>query len=339
MTATLVKTQLTSAVQRVPMRALVQRTYGEPEVLSVGEFPMPAPGKGEVVLRVKAAGLDRAAWHLTTGKPYLMRLAFGFSAPKNPVAGREVAGVVTAVGEGVTRLQVGDEVFGIGEGTFAEFARATADKLAKKPASLSFEAAAVSGISGLTALNAIERAELRSGERVLIVGASGGVGTFAVQLARALGAQVTAVCSAVKHDLVRSLGAAQLVDYATEDVTSSGQTFDVIVDIGGRTPVSKLRRVLTPTGRLVFVGGEGGGAFSGGMGRQLGAMLRGAFSKQRFVMLLANESHLDLERLNAFLIAGTVKPVVERVVTLAQVPDAMRDLVRGAVRGKIAVAP
>lgn len=339
MTATLATPQTTSALQHAPMRALVQRRYGPPEVLSVGECAAPTPGKGEVVLRVKAAGLDRAAWHLTTGKPYLMRLVFGFSAPKNPVAGREVSGVVTAVGDDVSRLRVGDEVFGIGEGTFAEFARARADKLVKKPPTLSFEAAAVSGISGLTALNAVERAALRAGERVLVIGASGGVGTFAVQLAHALGAHVTAVCSAAKQPLVRSLGASRLIDYATDDVTTHGETFDVILDIGGRTPVAKLRRVLTPTGRLVFVGGEGGDSLTGGMTRQLGAMVRGAFSRQRFITLMANESHVDLERLNGFLAAGTVKPVVERVVTLAEVPQAMNDLAGGVVRGKIAVVP
>lgn len=324
---------------RAPMRALLRRTYGAPEVLRVSECERPRAGRGEVLLRVKAAGLDRAAWHLVTGRPYAMRLVFGLRRPRNPVAGREVSGVVVALGEGVSRLEVGDEVFGIGEGTFAEFATARADKLVKKPAALSFEAAAVSGISGLTALDALEAGRVQAQQRVLIVGASGGVGTFAVQLARAMGARVTGVCSRAKVHRVRSLGAEQVVDYTAEDVTARDERFDVILDVGGRTPVARLRRVLSPTGALVFVGGEGGGALTGGMGRQLGAALLAPFTKQRFVTLLAHESHRDLERLSAYLAAGTVAPVVERVVGLGDVAAAMSDLARGAVLGKIAVVP
>lgn len=339
MTAAILKSDVTLMSASLPMQALVQRAYGPPDVLRVEETARPTPGKGEVVLQVKAAGVDRAAWHLVTGRPHLLRLAFGLRAPKSPVAGREVAGVVVAVGEGVERLAVGDAVFGIGEGTFAQYARARADKLAKKPAGLSFEAAAVAGISGLTALNAVEAAKVQRGERVLIVGASGGVGTFAVQLVRALGASVTAVCSAAKVELVRSLGATDVIDYGAEDFTARADRFDVILDVGGRTPVSKLRRVLAPQGRLAFVGGEGGDSFTGGMGRQLRAMLLGAFTRQRFLMVLANESHVDLERLAEFFAAGTVRPVVERTVPLAGVASAMNALAAGAVRGKIAVVP
>ncbi|MBL8919950.1 MAG: NAD(P)-dependent alcohol dehydrogenase [Myxococcaceae bacterium] len=338
-TATMQSDVAAMAQTAVSMRALAHRTYGPPEVLRVTEVARPAPAKGEVVLQVRAAGLDRAAWHLVTGRPYLLRLVFGLSAPKNPVAGREVAGVVVAVGEGVTRLRVGDEVFGIGEGTFAELARAKADKLAKKPAALSFEAAAVSGISGLTALDALEAAKVQPGERVLIVGASGGVGSFAVQLARAMGLHVTAVCSGAKAGLVRTLGAEQVIDYSQADFTARAEQFDVILDVGGRTPVAKLRRVLAPSGRLVFVGGEGGDSLSGGMTRQLGTLFLAPFTRQRFVTLLASESHVDLERLAVFLANGSVAPVVERVVGLAQVAEAMNDLARGAVRGKVAVVP
>ncbi|MFZ5438985.1 MAG: NAD(P)-dependent alcohol dehydrogenase [Myxococcota bacterium] len=340
MTAATLKSDVSAVVTTsVPMRALVHRRYGPPEVLRVTEVARPSPAKGEVVVRVKAAGLDRAAWHLVTGRPYLLRMVFGLRAPKNPVAGREVSGVVVALGEGVTRLQVGDEVFGIGEGTFAEYARANADKLVKKPASLSFEAAAVSGISGLTALNALEAAVVQRGERVLVVGASGGVGTFAVQLAKAMGAHVTAVCSSAKLELVRALGVDALIDYSAEDFTARAERFDVILDVGGRTPVAKLRRLLVPRGRLVFVGGEGGDSLSGGMGRQLGAMLLAPFTKQKFVTLLASESHVDLERLVGFLSTGAVRPVVERVVTLTEVAEAMTALAGGAVKGKVAVVP
>lgn len=329
---------MTTMTAAMTMQAVQQRRYGGPSELAVGSCARPTPGAGEVLVRVKAAGLDRGAWHLMTGRPYLVRLAFGVRAPKDPVRGRELAGVVEAVGEGVTRFAVGDEVFGIGEGTFAEFACASQDKLAKKPAGLTFAAAAVCGISALTAMQALEAVGVAAGERVLIVGASGGVGTFAVQLARARGARVTAVASASKADMVRALGADEVIDYAREDFAARGTVFDVILDLGGNASVARLRSALTPTGRLVFVGGEHGGDWSGGFGRQLLAMLLAPFTQQRFVMFLTKERSAELEQIARLADAGQLKPVIDRTVPLAGVADAMRALEHGEVRGKIAVA-
>jgi NADPH:quinone reductase-like Zn-dependent oxidoreductase len=255
------------------MRAILQSGYGSTEVLRLGTAERPTPREGEVLVHVHAAGLDRGTWHLMTGRPYLMRImGFGFSAPKNPVPGLDLAGTVVEVGAKVTRFRAGDAVFGIGEGSFAEYARAREDKLAHKPASLTYEQAAVLGVSGITALQGLRHSgEVRAGERVLIIGASGGVGTYAVQLAKAFGAEVTGVCSTAKLELVRSIGADHVIDYTQSDFADGARQYDLIVDIGGNTPLRRLRRALTPTGRLVFVGGEHGGDWSAGFGRQLRA--------------------------------------------------------------------
>ena len=333
----------TSASPEAPeaMRALLQTGYGAADVLKVGTIERPRPGVGEVIVEVRAAGLDRGTWHLMTGRPYLVRLmGYGFLAPKNPVPGIDLAGVVREVGPGVTRLRPGDEVFGIGQGTFAEYARAREEKLALKPACLSFEEAAVSGVSALTAFQALGAAGgVKAGERVLVIGASGGVGTFAVQLARALGAEVTAVASEGKLDLVRSLGASRAVDYRAEDFADGLTRYDRILDIGGNTPLARLRRALTPTGCLIFVGGEAGGDWTAGFGRQLWAMAIARFVRQRCVMLMADESGEDLERLAELASRGAFRPVIDRRVGLAEVAPAMRDLEAGRVRGKVVVTP
>ncbi|MFO0598262.1 MAG: NAD(P)-dependent alcohol dehydrogenase [Myxococcaceae bacterium] len=328
-----------AVVVSATMQAVAQRRYGGPETLEVTERARPEPKTGEVLVQVKAAGLDRGTWHLMTGRPYLMRLVFGFSAPKDPVRGRELAGVVTAVGPGVTRFAVGDAVFGIGEGTFAEFACAREDKLARKPARWSFAEAAASAISALTAIQALDAAQVKAGEQVLVVGASGGVGTFLLQLARARGAHCTAVSSAGKAALVRSLGAETVIDYAREDFTARDQRFDVILDVGGNTALSKLRRVLAPTGRLVFVGGENGGDITAGFGRQLLAMVLAPFTRQRFLPFLTKERSLELDQLAALAEQGLLKTVIDREVPLTGVADAMRALEAGQVRGKIVVMP
>src|SRR5688572_22912186 len=250
----------TTAGTGATMRAVVQDQYGEADVLHLDRVARPEIGAGEVLVRVQAAGVDRGVWHLMAGKPYAVRLVMGMKAPKNRIRGRELAGVVEAVGADVTTLRVGDEVFGIGEGTFAEFAPAKATKLAPRPAGLSAGQAAVVPISASTALQAVrDHGRVQSGQSVLVIGASGGVGSFAVQIAKASGARVTGVSSTEKLDLVRSLGADDVVDYRTTDLATLDRRFDVVLDIGGNRRLRTLRRLLTPTGTLVIVGGEDGG--------------------------------------------------------------------------------
>lgn len=238
------------------MKAIVQDTYGSPDVLQLREIDTPVVGDDEVLVQVHAAGVDQGVWHLMAGLPYLMRIAgFGFRAPKNPVRGYDVAGRVEAVGENVTRFQPGDEVFGTCRGSFAEYACARPDRLAFKPANLSFEKAAAVPISGYAALQAVrDQGKVRPGQRVLIIGAGGGVGTFAVQLAKAFGAEVTGVCSTSKTDLVRSIGADRVIDYTREDFADGRNRYDVILDIAGNRSLSHLRRALAPEGTLVIVG-------------------------------------------------------------------------------------
>jgi NADPH:quinone reductase-like Zn-dependent oxidoreductase len=318
------------------MRALLQSGYGSTEVLRVDTVTRPSPAPGEVIVKVATAGLDRGTWHLMTGRPYLMRLmGFGFFAPKQPIAGLDLAGTVVEVGAGVTRFRVGDEVFGIGRGSFAELARAREDKLAHKPAALSFEQAGVLAVSGGTALQAADAARIQPGDRVLVVGASGGVGTFAVQIAKSLGAEVTGVASAAKLSTVRAAGADHVIDYATQDFT--GNVYDVILDIGGNTPLRRLRRALTPRGRLVFVGGEHGGDWTAGFGRQLLAFALSPFVRQRFTMLAAKEHSSYLQRLAALVERGQLVSIIDRRIPLPAITTAIRDLEAGHVRGKVVV--
>jgi NADPH:quinone reductase-like Zn-dependent oxidoreductase len=321
------------------MRAILQSAYGSTEVLSLGVAPRPKPAAGEVLVQVQAAGIDRGTWHLMTGRPYLMRImGFGFRKPKNPVPGLDLAGTVVELGANVSRFRVGDQVFGIGRGAFAEFACAREDKLAHMPAALSFEQAAVMGVSGGTALQSLRDAgKLQAGERVLIIGASGGVGTFAVQLAKALGAEVTGVCSTAKLDRVRALGADHVIDYTQHDFADGAKRYDLVLDIGGNTPLARLRRTLTPTGRLVFVGGEAGGDWSAGFERQLLGFALAPFVQQRFVMLAAREHYTDAEQLAQYAQAGSVTPLIDRRCPLSAVIDALRDLEAGKICGKVVV--
>jgi NADPH:quinone reductase-like Zn-dependent oxidoreductase len=320
------------------MQAIVQDTYGSAGVLRLARISLPKIGVGEVLLRVHAAGLDRGAWHLMTGKPYLLRLVFGIGKPKNPVRGREVAGTVVAVGPAVTRFSAGDEVYGIGRGTFAEYAAAREDKLARKPASATFDQAAVTPVSALTALQALTDAGgVKQGDEVLVIGASGGVGSHAVQLARAFGAEVTGVCSTAKVDLVRSLGADRVIDYTTEDFADGAHRYDLILDIAGNPAPSRLRRALTATGTAVLVGGEKGGSLTGGMGRQLRARALSLFVRQRLTTVLCKERSADLERLTELIDAGELTPCVDRTYPLDEVAEAMRYLEAGNARGKIAI--
>lgn len=323
----------------VTMQAVVQDGYGSADILRLTQVARPEIGDRDVLLQVHAAGLDRGTWHLMTGKPYLLRLVFGIRSPRQPVLGRDVAGRVVAVGSAVTRFAVGDEVYGVAPGSFAEYAVAREDKLAHKPANLTFEQAAVVPISALTALQALGNVgRVESGQKVLVTGASGGVGSYAVQLAKAAGAEVTGVCSTAKLDLVRSLGADHLIDYTREDFADGKHSYDLILDIAGNPALSRLRRALTPTGTLVLVGGEEGNDWTGGtIGRQLRARTVSLFVRQRLTSALNKESGSDLERLTELIETGQVTPSIDRSFPLAQASDAMRHLEAGRARGKVAI--
>jgi NADPH:quinone reductase-like Zn-dependent oxidoreductase len=319
------------------MRAIVQDGYGCADVLHLARITRPEIGDSEVLLRVHAAGLDRGQWHLMAGQPYLLRLIVGFRGPRNPVSGIDVAGTVVAAGPGVTRFSVGDEVFGFGRGTFAEYAVAREDKLARKPVNASFEQAAVVPVSAVTALMALTDAgHVQAGQKVLITGASGGVGSYAVQLARAFGAEVTGVCSTAKLDLVRSLGASDVIDYTRDDFANGERGYDLIIDIAGNPALSRLRRALTPAGTAVITGGEEGGNLTG-MGRQFRALALSPFLRQRLTMVTPRQRPADLERLTALIEAGAVTPSIGATYPLDQVPEAMRHLEAGKARGKIVI--
>jgi NADPH:quinone reductase-like Zn-dependent oxidoreductase len=321
------------------MKAIVQDRYGSPDVLQLREIETPVVGDDELLVRVHAAGVDQGVWHLMAGLPYLMRIAgFGLRAPKNPVRGYDVAGRVEAVGEHVTRFQPGDEVFGTCRGSFAEYAIAQPGRLAPKPANLTFEQAAAVPISGYAALQAVrDRGKVRSGQRILIIGAGGGVGTFAVQLAKAFGAEVTGVASTTKTDLVRSIGADHVIDYTREDFADGRNRYDVILDIAGNRSLSHLRRALAPEGTLVIVGGEGGGRWLGGIDRQLRAQVLSLFVRQKLGTWISTEREEDLEALRELLEAGKVTPVVDRTFPLSEVPEAIRYLRDGRARGKVVI--
>lgn len=322
------------------MRAAVRRSYGSADVLRTEQVAVPVTVGGEVLIQVSAAGLDRGAWHLMTGKPYLMRLAFGIRAPKNPVLGLDVAGTVVATGPGVTTFAVGDEVYGFSKGSFAEYAVAQETKLARKPANLSFEEAAVVPVSAATALQAlIDVGHVQAGQKVLITGASGGVGSYAVQLAKALGAEVTAVASTAKLDLVRSLGADHVIDYQHEDFAAGGRRYDLVLDIGGTPRLARLRRVLTRTGTAVLVGGEEGDSWTGGLARTLGARVLSLFVPHRLTNFIAKQRSSDLETLNDLLEAGQVRPFVDTTYPVDGLAEAMRQLEDGRIRSKVAIVP
>jgi NADPH:quinone reductase-like Zn-dependent oxidoreductase len=321
------------------MKAIVQDAYGSTDVLQFRDIDKPEIADDEVLVRVHAAGVDRGVWHLMTGLAYPIRLAgYGLRAPKTPVPGMDMAGVVEAVGENVTRFQPGDEVFGIGKGAYAEYARAPENKLVPKPANLTFEQAAVVAISGLTALQAVrDHGRVQPGQKVLIIGASGGVGTYAVQLAKAFGAEVTGVCSTTKVDLVRSMGADHVIDYTRDDFAEGKQRYDVILDIGGNPSLSRLRRALTPKGTLVFVGGEEGGRWTGGMDRQLRALLLSPFVGQKLRAFVNKENREDMLVLKELIETGRVTPAIDRRYPLAEVPKAIRYMEEGHAQGKVVI--
>jgi NADPH:quinone reductase-like Zn-dependent oxidoreductase len=321
------------------MKAIVQDRYGSADVLELAAVDQPAPEDDELLVRVHAAGVDAGAWHLMTGLPYLIRLAgYGLRKPRQRIRGRELAGRVEAVGRDVTGFRPGDEVYGIGEGAFAEFARVPQKRAAPKPVNLGFEQAAAVPISAITALQGLrDKGRLQPGQRVMVIGAAGGVGSFAVQLAKAFGAHVTGVVSTTKTDLARSIGADEVVDYTREDATDGRRRYDLVLDTAGNRPLSSLRRALTPKGTLVIVGGEAEGRWLGGTERLLRAGLLSPFVGQRLLGFVAGEGADDLRALTDLIEAGKVAPVIDRTYPLEQAPEALRYWAEGHARGKVVV--
>ncbi|WP_370968665.1 NAD(P)-dependent alcohol dehydrogenase [Amycolatopsis sp. cg9] len=321
------------------MRAIVQNTYGPAEVLSLQDITRPVVGDADLLVRVHAAGLDPGVWHVMTGLPYLIRLlGYGFRGPKDRVRGRALAGRVEAVGKDVTRFRPGDDVYGTCDGSFAEYAIVQAGDVAPKPARLTFDQAAAVPISATTALQGLrDVGRLRAGQRVLVIGASGGIGTFAVQLAEVYGAHVTGVCSTSKTDLVRRLGAAEVVDYTREDFADGTRHYDLILDTAGNRPLAHLRRALAPEGTLVIVGGETGGRWTGGFQRSVLAALLSPFMRQHLRMLTSKENGADLRALEEHFEAGRLTPVIDRTYPLSEVPEAVRYLAEGHARGKVVI--
>jgi NADPH:quinone reductase-like Zn-dependent oxidoreductase len=319
------------------MKAIVQDRYGDVDMLEFRDIDKPVPKDNHVLVQVHAAGLHRGDWHIMTGLPYLIRVVvptLGLRKPKIPVLGMDVAGQVEAVGQSITRFKPGDAVFGWCDGAFAEYAVAPEDQLAPKPAKLSFEQAAVVPTSGFAALQGLrDVGGIQPGQRVLVIGAAGGVGSFAVQLAKAFGAEVTGVCSTSQVDLVRSIGADHIVDYTRDDVTDGTRRWDLILDCAGRRTLSRLRRALTPEGTLVIVGGEGGGRFMGGFDRNLRAVVLSRLVGQRLRMLSSKPRQEDLEVLRELIEAGKLTPAIGRTYPLGETPEAMRQMVEGHGRG------
>jgi NADPH:quinone reductase-like Zn-dependent oxidoreductase len=320
------------------MKAIAHDTYGTTDDLSLRELDVPAIGDDEVLLRVHAAGVNPLDAFLLTGTPYLIRLVFGLRGPKQNVRGADVAGTVAAVGANVTRFAPGDEVFGEAAGSFAEYARAKADQLAAKPTRLTFVQAAAVPIAAVTALRALrDHAKLQPGQHLLVNGAAGGIGTFAVQLAKAYGAEVTGVCGTHNVELVRSIGADHVVDYTTEDFTATAGRYDVILDNVGNHPLSALRWALTPTGTLIPNNGKGGGKVIGPMGRTVRAHATDLFVGQRTRTFVARVNHADLVALAELIDAGKLAPVVGRTYPLAETAAAIDEVAAGHARGKLVI--
>lgn len=320
------------------MKAIVQDRYGRPDVLQLRDVDRPVPADDEVLIRVVASSLNIYDWHMVTGTPYLVHIVAGMVKPKRPIPGADVAGVVERVGKDVTRFQPGDEVFGdIGFGAFAQYAVTKETKISKKPAGISFEQAAAVPLAGLTALQGLrDIGGLESGQRVVVNGASGGVGTFAVQIAKALGAEVTAVCSTAKVDMVRSIGADKVIDYTIDDYTASERDYHLLFDNVGDRPWSETSRVLAPNGRNVSITGPKHavmGPFRALLARKVASM----FSSKHFVWFTAQIKADDLELMAELLESGKVVPVIERTYPLVELPDALRYLGEGHALGKLVI--
>ncbi len=318
------------------MKAIVCPRYGSADVLELQDVSQPTPNDNEVLVKVYAASVNAGDWHLMRADPFLMRLIFGFFKPKQPILGSDFAGRIEAVGKNVTKFNVGDEVFGSSPnfGTFAEYVAATEDHLVLKPANVSFEQAAATPIAGLTALQGLrDHGKLRAGHKVLINGASGGVGTFAVQIAKALGAEVTAMCSTEKVDMVRAIGADHVIDYKKESFTTQDKQYDVILGVGGYYPLAEYKRALTSNGTFVMTGGETKQMFE--------AMFLGSFMSKKDGKTLTNfmqtSSQDDLLFLQELLEAGSISPVTDTQFPLSQVPEAITYLESGRAKGKIVI--
>lgn len=334
---------MTTAVRPVPvgtMLAIVQDSYGADGVLRLDDVRRPAPGEGEVLVRVHAAGVDRGTWHIMAGLPYPIRLAgFGVRRPKHLNPGRSLAGTVEAVGTGVTGLAHGDAVYGTAPGAFAPYVVATPALLARMPRGMSYDEAAGMPVSAVTALQAVrDHGRVEPGMRVLVVGASGGVGSYAVQIAKAYGADVTGVSGPAKTALVSALGADRVLDYTRDDVLDGATRYDVILDIGGNSRLSRLRRALAPKGTLVIVGGETDGRLLGGSDRQVRAMVLSRFVGQRLGTFVASENAADLDVLRGLVESGSVRTALDRTFALADTAEAVRHVATGQARGKVVVA-
>jgi NADPH:quinone reductase-like Zn-dependent oxidoreductase len=321
------------------MKAMTRSVYGSAEVLEFADVDRPAAADNEVLIRVHAAGAGPEVWHLMTGLPYLVRImGFGLRTPKNPILGSDFAGVVEAVGKDVRQVRVGDELFGTCAGSFAEYACARTDRVAPKPGNLTLEQAAVLPTSGCTALQGLrDVGRIQAGQSVLIIGASGGVGTFAVQLAKAFGAEVTGVCRTDAIGLVRSIGADHVIDYTRAGIADGAHRYDVIIDIGGNRPLRQLRGVLARRGTLVIVGGETGGRWLGGFDRSLRAPVLARFVPQRLGAVIVSENAADLLVLAQLIESGQVTPVIDKTYPLSQAPDAIRYMQQGHARGKVVI--
>lgn len=327
--------------QEETMKAFVAYEYGPPEgVLELGEVARPVIDDDQVLVKVEAISVHPGDWHLIAGLPYVVRImGFGVRRPKTNVPGSEIAGRVEAVGKNVTRFQPGDEVYGEVSKAYAEYVAAPEDLLALKPANLTFEQAAAVPVSAFTALQGVrDKGDVKPGQKVLVIGASGGVGTYAVQIAKSYGAEVTGVCSTRNVDMVRSIGADHVIDYTTEDILESGQRYDVILDTAGSRPLSILRRALTPKGTLVIIGGEGGGNWFGAVSRTLKGLLLSPFVGQRLRAYVASANKEDLETLTGLIESGEVTPVIDRTMEFAEIPEALRYLGEGHTQGKVVIS-
>jgi NADPH:quinone reductase-like Zn-dependent oxidoreductase len=322
-----------------PMKAILYRCYGSPNVLRLEETQKPTPAADELLVRVHAASVNPLDWHYMTGSPYIMRLTAGFGAPKDPRTGVDFAGTVEAVGQKVTRFKPGDEVFGGRDGAFGEYVTVREQRaVALKPSNVSFAQAAAVPIAGITALQALrDQAHVHAGQKVLINGASGGVGTFAVQIAKSFGAEVTGVCSTRNLDMVRSIGADHVIDYTREDFTKGAQHYDVIVDNVGTHSVLDYKRVLTPGGVYVIVGSTAPGNWVGWLELPLAAKMLSLFSSQQLGMMLAELNQQDLNVLGELMQSGKLTPVIDRSYPLSEVPAAIRYLQAGHARGKVVI--
>jgi NADPH:quinone reductase-like Zn-dependent oxidoreductase len=318
------------------MKAIIHETYGSPDVLELRDVETPIASDGQVLVRVRAASANPLDWHFLRGEPFVMWAQFGLRVPRRTNVGNDVAGVVEAVGKNVSRFKPGDEVFGDVNGSFAEYVAAPEELLESKPANLTFEQAAAVPVAALTALQGLrDKGGIRAGRRVLIIGASGGVGTFAVQIAKTFDAHVTGVCSTRNVDMVRSIGADAVVDYTKEDFAKRGETYDVIFQLAGTASPLACRRALTPKGTLLLSSGESSGRWIGPLSRILEALVESPFVGQQLVPFIAKRSADDLRVVKGLIEAGKVTPVVDRTYPLREAPDAVRYVEAGHTRGKV----